>query len=324
MVRLILVTVGLIFSFIPVQAFVSTQEVSFTSPSSGRTLVAEIYYPSLCNVKKKKIQHGIWLRGNYSKGKNCKNNQQKYPLILFSHGFQGDRFGNSWIAEALVDQGYIVVMVDHTLNTSYEHSDLFLYTSMWQRPLDISEVLTYLLDHPKWGPLIHTDQIAVAGFSLGGATALWLSGITADPDQFRRTMDEKYSRWSDWPRYAQEKAKSVDWAKAEKSYKDARIKAVIAIAPDLGQAFTKDGLKKADVPILIIVGDQDRITPKKENAAFYAKGIKGADLEVIPGAEHFTFMKMCCSSEDKKKHVHGKVIHKIYAFLQKTFLQKNS
>ena len=65
-------------------------------------------------------------------------------LLFFSHGFQGDRFGNSWIAEALVNKGYIVVMIDHTFNTSYDHSDLFIYTSMWQRPLDMSELLTYL------------------------------------------------------------------------------------------------------------------------------------------------------------------------------------
>lgn len=291
-------------------------------------MVAEIYYPSLCKAEKKKIQHGIWMRTNYSKEPPCKNSQQKHPLVIFSHGFQGDRFGNSWLAEALVAKGYIVAMIDHTFNTSYDHSDLFVYTSMWQRPLDMSELLTHLLDHPEWSNLINKEKIAALGFSLGGTTALWLSGIKADKDKFKQTMDDKYARWSDWPKYASEKARAVDWSKAEKSYKDDRIKLAISIAPDLGEAFTREGLQEADVPTLIIVGDQDRIAPKKENAEFYAKGIKGAELIVIDGAEHFTFMNKCsatgfritphlCSSDNKKEKVHTQVIYKVYNFLEK-------
>lgn len=252
-------------------------------------MVGEIYYPSSCKVEKKKIQQGIWMRENYSKDKTCVNNQQKYPLVIFSHGFQGDRFGDSCFAESLVAKGYIVVMIDHTLNTSYDHSDLFIYTSMWQRPLDMSELLTHLLDHPEWSSLINKEKIDVSGFSLGGTTALWLSGIKADKDKFKQTMDDKYSRWSDWPKYATEKAMSVDWSKAEQSYKDYRIKAGISIAPDLGEAFTRDGLKEADILVLVIVGDKDRITPKKENAEFYAKEIKGMELFVIDSAEHFIY-----------------------------------
>lgn len=326
--RFILIAFNFFLFSINAYASISTQEINFVSKSSGRTLVGEIYYPSSCKVEKKKIQHGIWMRENYSKSQICANNQQKHPLILFSHGFQGDKFGNSWIAEALVDKGYIVAMIDHTFNTSYDHSDLFIYTSMWQRPLDISELLTYILEHPEWRDFINKDKITVAGFSLGGTTALWLSSIKADKDKFRQAMDDKYSRWSDWPKYGSEKARAVDWSKAEQYYKDDRIKAVISIAPDLGEAFAIDGLKEADVPTLIIVGDKDRITPKKENAEFYAKGIKGANLVVISEAEHFTFMNKCsaiglqitpnlCTSDDKKEKAHTLVIDKIYNFLQK-------
>lgn len=309
-------------------ASICTQEINFASKSSGRTLASEIYYPSSCKLEKKKIQHGIWMRENYSKDQNCANNKQRYPLIVFSHGFQGDRFGNSWIAEALADKGYIVAMIDHTFNTNYDHSDLFIYTSMWQRPLDMSELVTHLLEHPEWGNIINKDKIAVIGFSLGGTTALWLGGIQADKEKFKQTMNDKYARWRDWPQYLSEKARSVDWSKAENSYKDVRIKAVISIAPDLGEGFTINGLKKSDVPTLIIVGDKDRITPKKENAEFYAKGIKGANLFIIKGAEHFTFMNKCsavgfkitphlCASDTKKTKAHKRVTDKIYDFLQK-------
>jgi len=326
--RFILIALGLVVFFVNAYASIGTQEISFLSKSSRRTLVAEIYYPTSCKTKKKKIPHGIWMRENYYKGQSCVNNKKKYPLVLFSHGFQGDRFGNSWIAEALVSKGYIVVMIDHTFNTSYEHSDLFLYTSMWQRPVDISELLTDLLQHPQWGKVINKDKIAVVGFSLGGTTALWLGGIKADKDKFKQALDEKYSRWSDWPEYAAEKARAVDWSKAEHSYKDDRIKVVISIAPDLGEAFAAEGLKEMSVPTLIIVGDKDKITPKKKNAEFFSKSINRSELLVIEGAEHFTFMNKCSAigfkitphlgaSDYKKEGAHTLVIDRCCDFLQK-------
>src|SRR5690606_34345418 len=156
--RFILIALSFILFSVNLYASVGTQEINFLSKSSGRTLVAEIYYPSSYKIEKKKIHHDIWMRENYSKSRDNINKTEAFPLIVFSHGFQGDRFGNSWLAEALVIKGYIVVMIDHTFNPSYDHSDLFIYASMWQRPLDMSELLTYLLEHPQWRNVINKDK----------------------------------------------------------------------------------------------------------------------------------------------------------------------
>ncbi|MCE2993131.1 MAG: alpha/beta hydrolase family protein [Alphaproteobacteria bacterium] len=326
--RCLAVIIGLILSFVhqEIYAAVGTEEITFLSQSSGRNIVAEIYYPGTCKIDNKQVKHGIWLRENYLKAKCDIDDTKKYPLILFSHGFQGDRFGNSWFAEGLVSQGYIVAMVDHASNTSYESSDLFVYTSMWQRPIDISELLTYMLQDSKWNKVVDEEKIAVSGFSLGGTTALWLSGIKSDKDKFHHVMDAKYSRWDDWPEYAKSQARLVDWSKAENSYKDERVKAVVSIAPDLGEAFSINGLTKADVPVLIVIGDKDVVTPKKHNADFYAQHIPKAKLFVIKDAEHFTFMNKCsaigfkvtphlCDTDVKKDNAHDLVINKTHDFL---------
>lgn len=328
--RLIFIIIGIILVSINAFASIGTQEIWFSSKTSNRTIVAEIYYPASCNIENKKVAHGIWLRENYSKSHCNLDKKKSYPLIVFSHGFQGDRFGNSWLAEGLVAKGYIVAMIDHTFNTSYDHSDLFVYTSMWQRPKDISELLTHLLQHPKWSKVIDKNKIAAVGFSLGGATALWLGGIRANKRQFKQTLDNKYSRWNDWPEYIAAQAKHVDWSKAELSYKDKRIKAIIALAPDLGEAFTGGGLSEVQIPTLIIVGNKDTITPREQNAEFYGKNIKNAEIVVLQNAEHFTFMNHCsplgfkltpylCSSESKKDDAHTLTISKISDFLLKTF-----
>jgi predicted dienelactone hydrolase len=128
---------------------------------------------------------------------------------------------------------------------------------------------------------------------LGGLTSLWLGGIEADEKSFKTIMDQKYSRWSDWPEYAKKQAASVNWKQATSSYYDERIKAIIAFAPDLGQAFKTQGLRLMKASALIIVGDKDLITPAAENATFYATSIPGAKIEIVKGAGHFTFLNSC-------------------------------
>jgi non-heme chloroperoxidase len=58
--------------------------------------------------------------------------------------------------------------------------------------------------------------------------------------------------------------------------------------------FTED-LKKIDVPTLILHGDDDQIVPINDSALLSAALIKGAVLEVYPGAPH----GMCSTLKDK-------------------------
>ncbi len=263
-------------------------------PGSDRSIVARIYYPTANGKTTKSVSHGIWKIRASADNTPLAPQKDPYPLVVFSHGWQGDRFGNSWIAEALVDAGYIVAMIDHTHNTSYEHSDEFVYTSVWQRPLDLSALLDHLLQHPTWSQCIDKNKIAAGGFSLGGLTALWLTGIEGDVNAFKDAM-QRYARWADWPVSVKKRASSVDWTKATRSYYDPRIKAVFAMAPDLGKGFTPEGLKKAQIPVLLIVGDQDTITPAQINAEFYGSHIKGAELLTIKKTGHYTFLNTCSS-----------------------------
>ena len=58
--------------------------------------------------------------------------------------------------------------------------------------------------------------------------------------------------------------------------------------------FTED-LKKIDVPVLILHGDDDQIVPVADSAPLSAKLVKGATLKVIPGAPH----GMCSTLKDQ-------------------------
>lgn len=85
------------------------------------------------------------------------------------------------------------------------------------------------------------------------------------------------------------------------SYSDKRIKRVFAIAPALGAGFTRVGLSKVRVPVFIVVGQADKVTPLNTNAQRYATFIKGARLTVLPGeVGHYTFLAEC--------NPHGKAV----------------
>lgn len=305
----------------------ATQEIEFVIPGSDRLVVAEVYYPTDTGKDSKKIAQGIWERKTSTKDAPLSSHRAQYPLVIFSHGWQGDRFGQAWIAEALVEAGYIVAMIDHAHNNSYEHSDEFVYTSVWQRPKDLSALLDHLLQHPTWSQSIDKNKIAVGGFSLGGLTALWMAGIEGEAMAFKEAM-QSYARWHDWPQAVKKRASDVDWAKATLSYYDPRVKAVFAIAPDLGKGFKPQGLAQTKVPVLVIVGGQDVITPAPTNAGYYSAHIKNTKLLTINGASHFTFMNkcsplgmkitphLCNDAPTARLKAHKKAAEKIISFLK--------
>ena len=316
----------LCFAFETKAEQIGTRTLSYISPKSNRILAAEIYYPT-SNIKTDPVNpYNVWVRKPFVRNTAIK--EGKYPLVIFSHGFQGDRIGNSWIAESLVDAGYVVVMIDHANNNSYENSDEFIYSSMWQRPLDISDLLDSLLKDDTISGVIDADRIAAAGFSLGGTTALWLGGVVADPASFKTAM-QPYSRYGIWPDFVLKRVEAVDWSKAGLSYGDSRIKAVFAIAPDLGFGFKQEGIKEANKPVLIIVGDQDQVTPPKKNAQYFAQNLPNKKSFVIKGATHFAFMNKCsdfgrkvlppnlCTAGSKKQEkTHRQAMDKILEFLK--------
>jgi predicted dienelactone hydrolase len=271
---------------------IGTQEIEFTIPNSDRLVVAEVYYPAVGDLVDASIDYGVWRRKKFTKNAPVLASIHKFPLVIFSHGYQGDRFGNSWVAEQLVAAGFIVAMVDHQHNNSYEHSDDFCYGSMWQRPLDMSGLITYLLQNHEWSKYIDKNKIAAGGFSLGGLTSLWLAGIEADPVAIKDAL-QSYSRWNDWPNSVVNKMQKLNWDIYGKPYSDSRIKAVFSLAPALGDGFKPHGLAKVKIPTLIIVGNSDIVVPPEQNSYYYHDNIPSSELLTIKNVGHFTFLNDC-------------------------------
>ncbi|MBC6457478.1 alpha/beta hydrolase family protein [Actinomadura sp. HBU206391] len=112
------------------------------------------------------------------------------PLVVLSPGFTWPRTSLTALAEDLASRGYAVAGIDHTYETfattfpdgrvttcaacEIESGDDFGDRAVKSRAADVSFVLDELTgSHPKWkgGTLIDPSRIAMAGSSLGGASA---------------------------------------------------------------------------------------------------------------------------------------------------------
>ncbi len=255
--------------------------------SRNRPLTTEVWYPVDANSPSQ-TPTGFWIRCNEARNAALSQRKEKYPLILMSHGFGGDRYNLSWLAETLAANGYIVAAMDHYGNT-WNNKIPEIYIQPWERPRDISFVLDQLLEDPLFQERIDSKRIGFAGYSLGGATGMWIAGAEAchlDKELIRTYSTEDFHL--DVPASLID---STDFSKGCGSYKDGRISAVVALAPALSWVFTESSLQKIDLPMLIIAPEQDRVVPTDTNARRFAKTIAKASLNILHGeATHYVFL----------------------------------
>lgn len=102
------------------------------------------------------------------------------PILIFSHGFTGERFQNFNLCTYLASHGYLVAAPDHTCNAlaapfpdgiiSFTYIDS-LFT-IFQRVGDISFLIDEFTDNPPemFAGRLATDKVGILGHSFGGWT----------------------------------------------------------------------------------------------------------------------------------------------------------
>jgi len=234
---------------------------------------------------------------------------QKHPLILLSHGSTSLGLELMWLGYFLASHGYIVAAVNHHGNTAAEGRLLPQgFILEWERPEDIKATLTKLLADPVFGKQIDHVRTGAAGHSAGGTTVIQLAGAIFNSSALITYCNSPQSKGDGTcePREAiqQSLAKLEELKKTDpvvqesvrhggESHRDPRVKAVFAMAPAIGPAFTEQGLSAINIPVQIVVGDADDIAPMTTNASHFAKFIKGAKLTLLPHVGHMTFGSEC-------------------------------
>jgi len=268
----------------------------FSDTIRKRPLVTEVWYPTSDSIKKHNTGFSPFVR--METVKDGKIADKKYPLIMISHGTGGGRLTLEWLADILVQNGFMVAAVDHWGNT-YDNKIAIDFVTPWQRPRDISFVLTALLNDPKFGPEIDQDRIGMAGFSIGGYTTIALAGGVLSFDALKNFTNspqgQKEVNIPEFPGLME----VIKTGKPDESFrsspqhlKDKRFKAFFAICPAVGQGFAdKSQVKEIDKPLYIVEIESDSITPYKTNAEHYHDLILGSKYLLIKGkANHYVFL----------------------------------
>jgi predicted dienelactone hydrolase len=166
------------------------------------------------------------------------------PLIVLSRGSGAIASGLAWLGTALAGHGFIAVSVNHPGNNASEDYTVEAF-SLWRlRAVDLSAVISAVLDDRTFGSRIDPALIGVAGHSLGGYTVIAVAGGITEPtrlQEFCRSpaadalcrpppadsdMRQKLSaRLSSDPDFRQR------YSEAGNSYRDERVRAVFAMAP---------------------------------------------------------------------------------------------
>lgn len=279
------------------------------SDSGARPVEALIWYPAATGTQETDWEVAIFKAGRNAKGAAMATNPAKLPLIVLSHGTGGSAAGMAWLGETLAANGYIVAAPNHHGNTGAEPAPQLQGTLVWwDRPQDISVLVDRLLADPRLGPRIDTSRIGVAGFSIGGYTALAAVGARLSHAQWQKFCTDAATAAScklppevigKFPEGEAERLLTQDprvlkaVAHMDDAYRDPRIKAAFAIAPVAGVAMTRDSLAAIAVPVQLVVGSDDDQAMARFNAEPMAAAIPGAKLRILPKVTHYSFLPTC-------------------------------
>jgi len=231
------------------------------------------------------------------------------PLVLLSHGFGGTASDLAWLGAGLAAHGFIAVAVNHPGNNGSEDYTVDGYALMWLRAVDLSAIIDAMRADGTFGDQIDPARIGAAGHSLGGYTVIAIAGGITDPARtqaFCRSpaadalctaqqgvsdlREKSLVRLSSDPDYRRR------YSLAGNSYRDQRIRAVFAMAPGPGPAFTPESLGAISIPVAIVTGSADEVTPPASGAEALGRAIPHAALKEFPHAGHFVFFDSCTAA----------------------------
>ncbi len=269
---------------------VTTRE--FRDRARDRALVTTIWYPAVDGT----AEHTIYWDGIFP-GRGAWNvpfrpTPQRRPLVLLSHGSGGDGSNLAWLAEALASHGYVAAAVDHP-GDRFGDSSLEARLAAWRRPPDLTVVLSELLADPALGSRLDPRRVVAAGHSSGALTVLALAGARLQPKAFFAYCHRAGAGPDCAVFDGFDPATIPDIADAGKSFRDRRVRAVVALAPVLGPGVTAASLRSIALPVLLVASRSDELIPFDRNAARFQRLIPGARLTTVPGAGHFVFMPVC-------------------------------
>lgn len=190
------------------------------------------------------------------------------PVVVISHGLSSSPEDFSDKAEFLASYGFVVALPQHYGSDSQYlqdmlagyHKDVFALNEFINRPLDVSYVIDELerRNQSEFAGKLNLKEIGAIGHSFGGYTVLSLAGAKVDFENLQKDCAEEYSLLNVSMLLS---CRALDLPRKDYHLKDERIKAVVALNPVNRSIFGPNGISKITIPVMLVSGSNDHITP---------------------------------------------------------------
>jgi predicted dienelactone hydrolase len=196
---------------------------------------------------------------------------QRRPVIVISHGLGSNTQTYTYLAQHLASLGFVVAVPEHPGSSTTQLQGLITGQlkdvadpkEFIDRPLDIRFLLDELQRRSPNQPLLrgrlNLEQVGLIGQSFGGYTALALAGAKPDYAHWKAACDAQLDESLNVSLLLQ--CQALTLPQQTYDFRDPRIKAVVAINPLTSAIFGKAGLRSVQVPVMIMAGSADTVTP---------------------------------------------------------------
>ena len=231
-------------------------------PRYDRPLPVQVWYPAPEDAEGSRVLEAymrdgetkVELHGQGILDAAPLDTDESFPLVVISHGYPGNRFLMSPIAENLASKGYVVASIDHTDST---YSTLEgIQSSVVNRSDDQLFVLDRIAamggEEGFLNGLVDGDRAAIIGYSMGGYGAV----ISAGGGLTDAAVDASEGFMAS-PAGTLERYRAG--SEAYESRFDPRLKTVVAFAPAGPKfgLFDDETMEGVRVPMLYIAGSRD-------------------------------------------------------------------
>lgn len=217
------------------------------------------------------------------------------PLLLLSHGSGGSFDRLDWMADYFVRQGWMAAAINHPGNTRDDNT-VEGVVQVWKRAIQLSSFLTFLLDQHPLRHHIDKERMVAVGHSAGGTTVLLLAGGRLAKEKFQNPIPFCVPRPKEFDDEHCAELLHYDFQKLsadeiERSYRDKRIKAVIALDPAFAQSFRKG--EGSIAPTLFVLAKKRRDRSGEIYTAQFKNLFPDQRFVTIPDAIHISFVSTC-------------------------------
>jgi predicted dienelactone hydrolase len=264
--------------------------LDFHDASRDRSAYTAVWYPALRPQSgAQRVMYLSAYEGRAYQDAELDDSAAPYPLVMFSHGFQGIGVQSFTLCEHLASQGFIVAAPNHEGNTIFDSStDEEVAQIVTERPVDIVFTLGEMQSHADFAPAIDSSRIGIAGHSFGGYTTLVLAGAEGDAESAQAYCAAHGGEGVFCPYVGYWQPGDVVRRPAGAEV----FRAALSLAPGGYGAFGDDGLAMIDMPLFIMGGDLDDMTGEEVLPIYTALPVPKHKV-IIAGAGHMSFTDIC-------------------------------